>query len=200
MYIANKPAKYGIKLVMACDVESKYMLNAMPFLGNGTTRASPGLTLGHHLAKTLVAPYTHFNRNVTTDNWFTFMELAKDLMDNCGMTIVSTSCSNKKYLRVEIVDVKNRSKRSSAFLYNGNIGVVCARQEKNVLLLSSMHHQSTLEENWKARDCNVLQQYKRRGSDVCPLFLRPENKKVAFVRVLRDVEHCCSEFLRDLMQ
>ena len=25
MYIANKPAKYGIKLVMACDAESKYM-------------------------------------------------------------------------------------------------------------------------------------------------------------------------------
>ena len=33
MHIANKPANYGIKLIMACDAESKYMLNAMPFLG-----------------------------------------------------------------------------------------------------------------------------------------------------------------------
>ena len=42
MYIANKPAKYGIKLVMACNAKSKYMLNAMPYSGKGTTRASPG--------------------------------------------------------------------------------------------------------------------------------------------------------------
>ena len=32
------------------------MLNAMPYLGKGTTRASPASTLGHHLTKTLVAP------------------------------------------------------------------------------------------------------------------------------------------------
>ena len=32
------------------------------------------------------------------------------------------------------------------------------------------------------------------------LFLQQENKKVAFVRVLRDVEHCCNEFLFDLLQ
>ena len=63
MYIANKPAKYGIKLVVACVVESKYMLNAMLYLGTGTTRASPGLTVGHHLTKILVAPYAHSNRN-----------------------------------------------------------------------------------------------------------------------------------------
>ena len=45
MYIANKPAKYGMKLVMACDTESKCMLNIMPHLRKGTTRASSGLTL-----------------------------------------------------------------------------------------------------------------------------------------------------------
>ena len=151
MYIANKPAKYGIKLVMACDVQLKYMLNALPYFGKGTTRASPASTLAYHLTKTLVAPYAPSNRNVSTDNWFTSMELAKDLMDNCGMTIVGTLRSNKKYLRAEIVDVRNRSKQSSAFLYYGNITLLSyvpnKKKKKNVLLLSSMHHQQTIEEN-----------------------------------------------------
>ncbi|XP_068229423.1 uncharacterized protein, partial [Palaemon carinicauda] len=32
MYIPNKPAKYGIKLVMACDADTFYMCNAIPYL------------------------------------------------------------------------------------------------------------------------------------------------------------------------
>ena len=71
-------------------------------------------------------------------------------MDNCGMTIVGTLRRNKKYFPAEIVDVKNRSKQSSAFLYYGNITLVSSvPNKKNVLLLSSTHHQPTLEENGK---------------------------------------------------
>ncbi|XP_066984701.1 piggyBac transposable element-derived protein 4-like [Macrobrachium rosenbergii] len=36
MYICNKPARYGIKIIMICDVETKYMLRAMPYLGTHT--------------------------------------------------------------------------------------------------------------------------------------------------------------------
>ena len=81
------------------------------------------------------------------------MELAKDLLANCGMTIVGTLRSNKKYLPAEIVDVKNRSKQSSAFLYYGNITLVSyvpdKKKKKNDLLLSFMHHLPILEENGK---------------------------------------------------
>ena len=136
------------------------------------------------------------------------MELAKDLMDNSGMTIVGTLRSNKQYLPAEIVDVENRLRQSSAFLYYGNIPLVSyvpdKKEKKNVLFLSSMHHQPILEENGKPEIVMYYSSKKMRGrllvSDVCPLFLQQENKKVAFVRVLRNVEHCCNEFLRDLLQ
>ena len=36
VYIANKPAKYGIKLIMVCDAKFYYMANAMPYLGKHT--------------------------------------------------------------------------------------------------------------------------------------------------------------------
>ena len=70
MYIPNKPAKYGLKLVMACDVESKYMLNAIPYLGKSVNTASivKEIGMGHYYAKELTKPYHHTGRNITYDN------------------------------------------------------------------------------------------------------------------------------------
>ncbi|KAG7165310.1 PiggyBac transposable element-derived protein 4-like 8 [Homarus americanus] len=70
MYIPNKPAKYGIKLVMMCDVDTKYMLNAIPYLGKQSTtlQASKGLHQGHYFTKELTKPYFSSGRNITTDN------------------------------------------------------------------------------------------------------------------------------------
>ena len=39
-YMANKPDKFGIKLWLAVDMESKYLLNAIPYLGKDETRPS----------------------------------------------------------------------------------------------------------------------------------------------------------------
>ena len=36
MFIPNKPPKYGIKIIMACDSGTKYMVDASPYLGKGT--------------------------------------------------------------------------------------------------------------------------------------------------------------------
>lgn len=33
MYLPNKPAKYGLKIVMVCDSSTKYMIDASPYLG-----------------------------------------------------------------------------------------------------------------------------------------------------------------------
>ncbi|KAK3861560.1 hypothetical protein Pcinc_032472 [Petrolisthes cinctipes] len=49
MYIPNKPAKYGLKIVMMCDVDSHYMCNAIPYLGKGTVELSKDKTLGEVL-------------------------------------------------------------------------------------------------------------------------------------------------------
>jgi len=46
MYIRNKPAKYGLKIMMVCDSKSSYMLNAMPYLGK-KTKPPNAVALGH---------------------------------------------------------------------------------------------------------------------------------------------------------
>ncbi|XP_054737776.1 piggyBac transposable element-derived protein 4-like [Anastrepha obliqua] len=40
MYIPNKPAKYGLKMVMICDSGTNYMVDAMPYLGKGSNKTT----------------------------------------------------------------------------------------------------------------------------------------------------------------
>ncbi|XP_066982812.1 piggyBac transposable element-derived protein 4-like [Macrobrachium rosenbergii] len=49
IFIPNKPAKYGIKLVMACDAESHYTCNAIPYCGS-TTGANRVISQQGHIA------------------------------------------------------------------------------------------------------------------------------------------------------
>lgn len=78
-YIASKPDKFGIKFWIAADVDSKYMLNAVPYLGKDETRLS-GQRLVDNVVLKLAEPFLGKGRNITTDNFFTSLELAKALM------------------------------------------------------------------------------------------------------------------------
>lgn len=75
MYIPNKPAKYGIKIQMMCDSGTYYMIDSVACLGKGTDTG--GLPLGEYFVKELTRTIHGTNRNVTTDNWFTSIPLAK---------------------------------------------------------------------------------------------------------------------------
>ncbi|KAK7915662.1 hypothetical protein WMY93_011423 [Mugilogobius chulae] len=56
-YMANKPDKFGIKFWVAADVNTKYMLNAAPYLGKDVTR-TPGQRLGDSVVLKLAEPFT----------------------------------------------------------------------------------------------------------------------------------------------
>ncbi|XP_062870546.1 piggyBac transposable element-derived protein 4-like [Trichomycterus rosablanca] len=149
MYIPNKPAKYGIKLVLANDVHSKYLLAGIPYLGKQVTQPQGGQSLGHYFTKELTKQYHQTNRNVTTDNWFTSVPLAIDLLENCGMTIVGTVKANKREIPHVMKDKENRTPGSIAFLFTKELTLVSflpdtASKKKLVLLLSSMHTQPSI--------------------------------------------------------
>lgn len=119
MYIPNKPAKYGIKLILICDASTKYMLGAEPYLGKGgTTVPREGISLGHYYTKELTRPYHGSHRNVTTDNWFTSVPLTADLLNNCGMTLVGTIRANKTEIPLEMKAKETRIHGSCLFIHN----------------------------------------------------------------------------------
>ncbi|XP_068224010.1 piggyBac transposable element-derived protein 4-like [Palaemon carinicauda] len=77
-YMGNKPDKFGIKFWIAADTESKYMLNAFPYLGKDEFRPA-NQPLSTQVVLRLMKPFTRKARNGTTDNFFTSLQLAEHL-------------------------------------------------------------------------------------------------------------------------
>ncbi|XP_030753898.1 piggyBac transposable element-derived protein 4-like [Sitophilus oryzae] len=81
IYMPNKPAKYGLKLMVPTDARTSYFYNGYLYCG----KDSDGLTLSDEdrrkFAKPsqsvlrLAKPIFGSNRNITADNWFSSVEL-----------------------------------------------------------------------------------------------------------------------------
>ncbi|XP_076841405.1 uncharacterized protein LOC143485760 [Brachyhypopomus gauderio] len=78
-YIATKPDKFGIKFWIAADLKTKYMCNALPYLGKDSSRPK-GERLSENVVMRLMEPYLDKGRTVTTDNYFTSLSLANRLL------------------------------------------------------------------------------------------------------------------------
>lgn len=144
MYIPNKPAKYGLKLVLLCDVSTKYLINASPYVGKSTQ--TNGRPLADYFVELLTTPIYGTNRNVTMDNWFTNVPLADRLISRpYNLTIVGTIRKNKPHIPPALVEIdKNRQIGTSLFAYSSNSTLVSYKPKANkiVTLLSTMHTSS----------------------------------------------------------
>lgn len=117
MYIPNKPAKYGIKLVMLCDVATKYMIDARPYLGKNTK--TEGLPLANYFIKELTRSIYGSNRNITMDNWFTSVGIADELLEQpYNLTVLGTIRKNKREIPPELLEMKNRKPNTSVFCFD----------------------------------------------------------------------------------
>ena len=140
MYIPNKPSKYGIKIVMLCDFKTKYMLNAEVYLGKGTH--TEGLGLAEYFIMNLASPIFGSKRNITMDNWFTSVSVAKKLLQvPHEITIVETLRKNKPEIPPEMLEVRKENVEKAKFCFNDKLTMLSyqSKPHKNVILLSTMH-------------------------------------------------------------
>ncbi|KAG6438978.1 hypothetical protein O3G_MSEX000379 [Manduca sexta] len=145
MYIPNKPNKYGLKIVMICDSATRYMIDAMPYLGKSTQ--TNGLPLGEFYVKELTKTIHGSNRNVTCDNWFTSVPLAKNLLKQpYNLTLVGTIRSNKREIPEELKKAHSRAVGTSMFCYDGPLTLVSYKPKPNkiVYVLSSCDEEGTV--------------------------------------------------------
>jgi hypothetical protein len=89
-YMPNKPDKFGIKSWLLCEVDSKYICNAIPYLGKDDDRPSDTL-LCEHVVFSLVEPYQNKGYCITADNFFTTVKLATSLLTSYWRTIKQRS-------------------------------------------------------------------------------------------------------------
>ncbi|KAJ8929413.1 hypothetical protein NQ314_017899, partial [Rhamnusium bicolor] len=91
-------------------------------------------------ALSVVEPLYSSNRNVTTDRWFTSIELARNLLSH-GLTTIGTIRANKRELPPEFVQKSSRPVGSTMFGFGENCTLVShiPKKNKNVLLISTSH-------------------------------------------------------------
>ena len=79
-YIPSKPAKYGIKIWWICDAENAYPLKKIIYTGKvGNVREK---NQGERVVEKLAAPLKNNGSNITMDNYFTTLPVAKHLLDH----------------------------------------------------------------------------------------------------------------------
>ena len=84
---------------------------------------------------------------MTTDSYFTSARLAEDLL-RVHSTLVGTSRKNNPEIPEELQLNHQRSDNSSIFCFNGQLTLVsyAPKKSKAVILLLSMHHETTVSE------------------------------------------------------
>lgn len=142
-YMPSKPAKYGIKIWWVCDSFSYYPLRGQ--LYTGKVNNTRDVNQGERVVKDLVSGYKGSGRNVTTDNFFTTLPLAKELQ-KWSLSIVGTVKKNKRYVPNEFKPSSVREVKSSLFGFADNV-TLCSyvpAKKKSVVLLSTMHNDNTV--------------------------------------------------------
>ncbi|KAF5295916.1 hypothetical protein FQR65_LT10347 [Abscondita terminalis] len=151
VYMANKPAKYGIKIYALVDAKSFYTSNLEVYAGKQPPGQFNVDNSANALVKRLSQNILNTGRNITMDNFFTSIPLADQLLNNHRTTIVGTLRKNKKEIPPNFLNTKDRAKPSSMFGF-GEKKVLLSyvpnkKQKKIVLLLSTLHDDDKIDES-----------------------------------------------------
>lgn len=163
-YIPSKPANYGIKIWWICDAENAYPLRGIIYAGKtGNVREK---NQGERVVKELAAPYKGSGRNITMDNYFTTLPLAKHLI-SWKLSIVGTLRKNKPYIPKQMAPHKSKEEYSTLFAFHEHVSLCSYVPKKNkaVILLSTMHYNTAVNDDVKKKP-HMITYYNRYKSGV----------------------------------
>nr|XP_022906882.1 uncharacterized protein LOC111418576 [Onthophagus taurus] len=140
----------GVKIWWICDAENAYPLNGIIYSGKtGNVREK---NQGERVVKELAVPFRGSGRNITMDNYFTTLPLAKHLL-SWKLTIVGTLRKNKPYIPKQMAPHKSREEYSTLFGFHEHV-TLCSyvpKKNKAVILLSTMHSDAAVNDDGKKK-------------------------------------------------
>lgn len=149
VYMPNKPNRYGIKIYSLVDSKMSYTIKLEIYVGQQPQGPFRVPTDNVSLLSRLCQPISGSRRNVTMDNFFTSMAVAKALSTDHKLTILGTIRKNRRELPLEFTHPIPRPEKTSIFGFQEK-ATICSyipRKNKVVLLLSTMHFENdTIDE------------------------------------------------------
>ena len=156
-YMPSKPAKYGIKIFWLCD--APYAVNAKIYVGRQPGSA-PEKNLGHNPVVNRTAPLQGSGRNVSIDNFFTSVPVARTLLQH-QLTVVGTMRKCKREIPVCMKAAKSRQTKTLVFGFNDRLTMVSyvPKKKKAVIFLSTMHHGINIVEKDPKKSPEIIKFY-----------------------------------------
>ena len=155
-YMASKPAKYGLKFWALCDASTWFCWNLDMYTGKDDTRET---ALGEHVVLSLTKNLAGSGLNVTADNYYCTLALARRLLER-NITLLGTVRSHRREVPLEMRSYLGRELYSSTFLYTPEESIQMtsykAKRNKVVILLSSKHSASTVQQHEPFKLTTVL--------------------------------------------
>jgi hypothetical protein len=173
VYMPKKPAKYGLKVMILADAKTKthYFLNWYIYTGKkcdgqGLSVEENKLLVPTQSVIRLTKPIANSKRNVTADNWFTSVQLVREL-SNKELTYVGTMKKNKAEIPKEFLPNSQRQVETSEFGFTNDMTLVSfvPKKGKSVVLVSSMHHDAKIYDDTKKPEIIIFYNSTKGGVD-----------------------------------
>lgn len=179
-YIASKPDKFGLKFWLLVDAESKYMFNGFPYLGKKVESEDSSSTPTNVVLK-LVSPLFNKGYNVTSDNYFTSLELSQKLSAK-KCSLVGTVRSNRREIPA-VAKLKQNLHDTQVFSHasGASLTVYQCKRSKSVILLSTLHRDVQIDTSTPKKKPETVLFYNKTkvGVDVVDQMVRMYSVKAA---------------------
>jgi len=139
-YIKNKHHRYGIKVFKLC-VKEAYTIGFRIYAGK---EATPGLEISTKIVTEMTHEYLNFGRTVYTDNWYTSVNLAHQLLDG-NTHLVGTLRNNRKQNPKDVTSKKLKKGDFIAQQSDRGIVVMKWKDKRDVLVLSTKHKDTMVQ-------------------------------------------------------
>nr|XP_054588962.1 piggyBac transposable element-derived protein 4-like [Nothobranchius furzeri] len=161
-YMPSKPAKYGIKLWVVSDVATSYAWGIIPYLGK-TTRDAPA---ERGQGKRVVLELTEGLSGRTHHGQFFHLAGSWRGAAKKKICLVGTVRRNKPELPPQLLQMKSRAVLSSLFGFTSTATAVSyiPKRRRNVLLLSTKHHQVQIQEGPQQKPTVIIDYNRCKGA------------------------------------
>nr|XP_046157307.1 piggyBac transposable element-derived protein 4-like [Oncorhynchus gorbuscha]XP_046157308.1 piggyBac transposable element-derived protein 4-like [Oncorhynchus gorbuscha] len=149
----SKPAKYGIKIWVACDTQCSYAWKMQVYTGKLT---SEGPEKNRGMQVVLGATDRLMGHNVPWDNFFTSYQLSQQLQKK--ITMVGTVRKKKPEIPLHSSTQRGREAFSSKFAFTTTLVSYLTKRNKNMVLLSTLHKTAKISDH-KDRKPDIILDY-----------------------------------------
>ncbi|KAF2906097.1 hypothetical protein ILUMI_00079 [Ignelater luminosus] len=162
-FIPSKPGKYGIKIWAACDSQTSFVYKCQRYIGK--TGDQRERNRGKRVVLDMTKGLETSGRNVTTDNFFTSLDLARK-MEKKNLTLLGTIRKNKPKLSQELVTTRGRDVYSTKIWLSrqSHVSLLLFKKGKVVTLLSTMHDSGQISETEKKKPQMILDYNKTKSA------------------------------------